>query len=261
MQRLDRTIRKEGVQAPSLPNIYAALAERHIAFRRGEVAVIAAAPGVGKSTLALSLAVRAKVPTLYFSADTHARTMSLRLIAMLTDTDQSVVEPLLVNDPAWAASVLKQAGHIRWSFDSAPSVQVIEQHLLAHIELMGVPPECVVIDNLTDCIPADGESEWQGLRAMLRDFKWLAREYDIAWLALHHTSEGVQGNPAPPRFALQGKVAATPALVLTLCQDPSGFIGVAAVKNRYGPAKPDGSDPAWLLYQPASMQIKDLELR
>ena len=260
MQRLDRTLRKEGVQAPSLPNTYRAFQDRNIAFRRGEVSLIAAPPGVGKSTLALSLAVRAGVPTCYFSADTHAHTMSLRLIAMLTATDQNTIEPLLMSNPEWAAGILRQADHIRWCFDSAPSVKTIEETITAHIELMGSPPEMVVVDNLTDCVGAE-ESEWSGLRSLLKDFKWLSREHNIAWLVLHHTSEGVQGNPAPPRFSIAGKVSQTPALALTLVQDTMGMLGVAAVKNRYGPARPDGSDPAWLLYNPASMQVCDMDVR
>jgi predicted ATP-dependent serine protease len=78
-------------------------------FRHGEVSMIAGPPGAGKSTLALSLAVQAKVPTLYISADTHSHTMSLRMLAMLTGKPQGEVEPLMENDRDWAAQMLKPA--------------------------------------------------------------------------------------------------------------------------------------------------------
>lgn len=262
MQRLERTIRNTARQAPSLPNIYPSLGERQIAFRRGEVSLIAGQPGAGKSTLALALSVRASVLTLYCSADTHSHTMSLRLLAMLTGKDQSEVESYMAEDPEWAQRVLRSADHIRWCFDSAPSVATIEAELAAHETLYGSAPELVVVDNLTDVVATEGD-EWGSLRGLLRDFKWLAREHSCAFIVLHHTSEGFN-TPAgccPPRQALQGKVAATPAVILTVTNDSEGFLGVCPVKNRYGPATPNGSNPVWLQYNPSSMQVNDLEAR
>lgn len=239
--------------------MYPSLAMRQIAIRRGEVSLIAGQPASGKSTIALAMAVRANVPTLYISADTHAHTMGLRLIAMLTETEQNVVEELMTQDREWAAEVLRQAGHIRWCFDSAPSIASIEAELEAHVELYSRAPELVVVDNLTDCI-VEGD-EWSGMRSIMKDFKFLAREYDTAFLVLHHASEAIQfaQGTCPPRYALQGKVAATPALVLTVAQSDAGFLGVCPVKNRYGPSNPSGSDPTWLAYNPASMQVTEVE--
>lgn len=257
MRRLQRAVLQASNLAPSLPNMYPSLAMRQVAIRRGEVSLIAGQPASGKSTLAVALAVRAKVPTLYFSADTHSHTMALRLIAMLTDTDQAIVEQAML-DREWAAEVLKAADHIRWSFDSAPSIRTIESELQAHVELYSRAPELVVIDNLTDCV-ADNGDPWEGMRGLMKDFKYLAREYDTAFLVLHHATEGVQGNPCPPRSALMGKVAQTPALVLTVAQDDAGFLGVCPVKNRYGPSCPAGTEPTWLYYNPAAMQVREVE--
>lgn len=258
MRLLDRAVLREGNQAPSLPNTYESFLGKQIAFRRGEVSMIAGQPGAGKSTLALALAVRARVSTLYFSADTHAHTMSLRLISMLTGVTQDQAEPMMMRDKQWASEILGDASHIRWSFESAPSMRDIETELEAHIELTGESPELVVVDNLVDCVGGDGD-EWGSLRNMMKDFKWLAREHECSFVVLHHTSEGVQGNPCPPRFSLQGKVAQTPALILTVANDNAGFLGVCPVKNRYGPSYPGGNDPVWLSYDPASMAIADME--
>lgn len=245
--------------APAVPGMYPSLAARQIAIRRGEVSMIAGMPAAGKSTLALALAVRANVPTLYLSADTHAHTMALRLIAMLTDTDQSIVEPAMLENREWAASMLEQAAHIQWSFDSSPSAQSLESELQAHAELWSRAPELVVVDNLTDCI-VDGGSEHEAQRNFLKDLKYIAREYDTAVLVLHHMSEGVhveRGN-CPPRFAIQNKVSQTPALVLSIIQDENGFLGVCPVKNRYGSSSPGGNDVTWLRYNPAAMHIGEV---
>lgn len=259
MKRLHRAVLQDSAQAPSVPNIFPSLAVRQIAIRRGEVSMIAGQPGAGKSTLAMALAVRAKADTLYMSADTHAHTQSIRLIAMLTGATQDVVERAMMEDREWASEMLKQADYIRWSFDSAPSVETIEAELAAHVELTSRAPALTIVDNLTDMI-GDG-SEFESQRNLLKDMKYLAREYDTAFCVLHHMSESVQheNGTCPPRYALMGKVAATPALILSVAPNDAGFLGVCPVKNRYGPSVPSGRDPSWLAYDPACMQISEVE--
>lgn len=218
--------------------------------------MIAGPPGAGKSTLALSLAVHAGVPTLYISADTHAHTMSLRLLAMITGKPQQEVEPLMESDREWAAQMLKPADHIMWEFDSAPTLKDIEDAVLAARERTGTDVELIVLDNAVD-VTLDGQDEWGGLRLLMRELKWWARDTGAAVVVCHHTSEAVPGNPCPPQKALHGKVAQTPSLILTVFNQVA-TMGVCAVKNRYGPADSNGSSPVFLAYEPASMQIKDL---
>lgn len=227
-------------------------------MRKGEVSMFAGPPGTFKSTLATNLALHAEEPTIYFSADTHEDTMSLRLISMITGTDQEQAERAMLDNPEWAAQVLRDADHIRWSFESAPSLRDIELEVEAHRELRGVDPGLIVIDNLIDCTFENGD-EYSSLRALLRELKWWARDTAAAVLVLHHTSESVPGNPCPPRSALHGKVAQTPAMIVTLTYDESGFLGLCPVKNRYGPAAPSGANPIWLACNPDTMTITDME--
>ena len=114
----------------------------------------------------------------------------------------------------------------------------------------------IVLDNAVD-VTLDGQDEWGGLRTLMKELKWWARETGAAVLVCHHTSEGVQGNPCPPRFALHGKVAQTPSLILTVYPQLA-TMGVNAVKNRYGPADASGGSPVWLSYDPASMSVLDM---
>jgi RecA-family ATPase len=218
--------------------------------------MVAGPPGAGKSTFALALAVHAKVPTLYISADTHSHTMSLRLLAMLTNKRQSEVEPLMEMDRDWAAQMLKPADHIMWEFDSAPTLKDIEDAVLAARERLGQDVELIVLDNAVD-VTLDGQDEWGGLRTLMKELKWWARETGAAVVVCHHTSEGVTGNPCPPRHALHGKVAQTPSLILTVYPQLA-TMGVNAVKNRYGPADANGGSPVWLSYDPASMSVLDM---
>jgi len=124
-------------------------------------------------------------------------------------------------------------------------------------ERLGDDVRLIVLDNAVD-VTLEGQDEWGGLRTLMRELKWWARETGAAVVVCHHTSEGVQGNPCPPRHALHGKVAQTPSLILTV-HSQQGVMGVCAVKNRYGPADATGGTPIWLSYDPASMQILDLQ--
>lgn len=218
--------------------------------------MIAGQPGAGKSTLALKLATSAKVPTLYFSADTHAHTMAIRTIAMLSGYQQSVVENYMTTNSDWATGILDGADHIRWCFDPAPSLQDIAEEIDVYREVMGSDPELVVIDNAVD-VTHDTGDEFSSLRSLMREVKWWARDTDAAFLILHHTSEAESGNPCPPRRAIHGKVAQVPALILTLANVHDGVMAVAPVKNRYARAVADGSYFVKLAYDPATMHMND----
>ena len=230
MRRLSRAIKTASQGGATLPTVWRSLAEQQIAFRRGEVSMVAGPPGSGKSTFALSLAVHAQVPTLYISADTHSHTMSLRLLAMITGRPQQEVEPLMEADREWAAQMLKPADHIMWEFDSAPTLKDIEDAVLASRERLGQDVELIVLDNAVD-VTLDGQDEWGGLRTLMRELKWWASETGAAVLVCHHTSQGVPGKPCPPSSALHGKIAQTPSLILTVYNQIASM-GVCAVKNR-----------------------------
>ena len=255
MPLLSRAIKVAPQGGATLPVVWQSFAAQQMAFRHGEVSMIAGPPGAGKSTLALALAVHARVPTLYISADTHSHTMSLRLLAMLTNKPQQEVEPMMELDREWAAEMLKPADHITWEFDSAPTLKDIEDAVLAARERRGEDVRLIVLDNAVD-VTMDSQDEWGGLRTLMKELKWWARETGAAVVVCHHTSEGVQGNPCPPQKALHGKVAQTPSLILTVHSQP-GLMGVCAVKNRYGPADASGGTPVWLTYEPANMSVTD----
>lgn len=256
MRSLSRAVTRQRRGGASLPEVFRAFGEAGITIRRGEVSMIAGQPGAGKSTLALKLAMAAKVPTLYFSADTHAHTMAIRSVSMLSHYKQDVVEQYMASNPDWAREILADADHIKWCTDPAPSLQDIEEEIAVYREVMGSDPELIVIDNAVD-VTHDSGDEFSSLRSLMREVKWTARDTDAALLILHHTSEAQDGNPCPPRRAVHGKVAQVPALILTLAEVSDGVMGVAVVKNRYARANADGSYFVRLAYSPAEMFVSD----
>lgn len=221
--------------------------------------MVAGPPGAGKSALGHTIALRSKVPTLYFSADSHAHTMRLRSLSSLTATPQEEIEEWMVDNPDWAKSTLEHAEHIRWNFESSPGLDDIEEEIAVYREVMGDDPHLIVVDNLIDVAFIDGD-EYQSLRSLLREFKRIARETGAAFLTLHHTSEGGEMHPCPPRRSIHGKVNQTPAMIWTIGASP-GHMPVAVVKNRYGPADLSGTTAHFLTFDPSSMYLHDAEAR
>jgi predicted ATP-dependent serine protease len=262
MKTLRRSIRKTEVGGEPLPPAFQAFARSGIILRRAEVTVIAGTPGAGKSSVALHIAARLKQPTLYFSADTNAHTMAMRLIAMTGKMTQSKAEEVMKHYPDTAESLLGTNNHLYWSFEPSPTLKDLDEEVSAFETVWGRSPTLIVVDNLMD-IAMDGHEEFAGMRQAMKELKYLARDTNACVLVLHHTKEGFAGEPCQPRSSLQGMVNQIPAMVLTVGQKilPSGkdyYLCVAPVKNRYGKADQTGKTYVELSFDPASMYLEDV---
>lgn len=257
MKTLYRNIGRKDIGGEPLPPVFKAFASNNIHVRRGEVSMIAGIPGAGKSTLALAMALRMRVPTLYVCADTNAHTIAMRIYSMVSGVSQRDAERILAEEPMIARQRLADTSHIFWSFDSAPTLDDVQEEVQAFEELHGEPPHLIVIDNLVDM--AGGVDQFGAMQELLLAFKVFARENNAALLVLHHTKESYTGNPCQPMSAVQGMVNQTPALILTVGQTAGDMFGVATVKNRYGRADISGGSPVWLRFAPEFMYIADVE--
>ena len=257
MKTLTRSVGRPDIGGEPCPPVFRTFEDNQIILRRSEVSMIAGQPGAGKSTLALALALRMQLPTLYLSADTNAHTMAMRLYSMIEGASQRDAEVIIANQPDMAKQKLSKANHIYWSFDSNPGLGDIDDEVTAIEELLGEPPALIVVDNLID-VAMDGGEEFGGMRSAMKELKYLARDTNAAVLVLHHTKESYNADPCPPRSAVQGMVNQLPALILTLGQH-QGLMAIASVKNRYGKADPSGNMPVWLSFNPEYMFIADLE--
>jgi hypothetical protein len=111
-------------------------------------------------------------------------------------------------------------------------------------------------------ISMDGHEEFSGMRAAMKELKYLARDTNACVLVLHHTKEGYEGRPCQPRSSLQGMVNQIPAMVLTVGQQlmhegKDTYLCVAPVKNRYGKADQTGNTYVTLSFEPGSMYLED----
>jgi predicted ATP-dependent serine protease len=209
---------------------------------------------------ALIYAMKAERPTLFFSADTDTTTVMMRAAAQASGHTQVSVEMNLSHDSHYYDKHFDKLKHIKWVFDSSPSLDDIELEIKAYVELYGEAPELIVIDNLMN-VAAETDNEWAGLRAIMMELHDMARKTEACVLVLHHVSEQSEyGSPSKPpaRRAIHGKVSQLPALILTLGYDPNqAVLCVAAVKNRFGPHTADASQYATLYVNYAACQIGD----
>lgn len=258
MLKLSRAWGTVTTKATPLPEVWKELTHQDIKFRRGQVCMIAAAPNAGKSMLALIYAIKAGRPTLFFSADTDTATVMLRTAAAISGHSQSTIEKALEKTPKAYDYTMAKADHIQWVFDSSPSLDDIEMEIKAYLELYGIMPELIIIDNLMNVL-AESENEWAGLRSIMAELHDMARKTEACVMVLHHVSEATEyGSPEypPPRRAIHGKVSQLPAMICTLGYDPvNATLRVSAVKNRFGKHSANASEYASFLVNFAACQI------
>lgn len=262
MLDLKRAWDRAAVHAEPLPTVWKNLEGLGMQFRRGWLHLVASAPNTGKSMFAMVYALKAKVPTLFFSADTDLSTMRIRCLAHVTGHSQKVVEQNLLFDELYYDDVeAEHLSHIKWVGESNPSLDDLSDELDAWIELYATPPSLIVIDNLLN-VAAESDNEWAGLRRIMADLHGLAHKSSAALLVLHHVSEASEYksmNP-PPMRSIQGKVSQLPEVIITLLHESSrNELKVAIIKNRSGQRDTDGGLYSTLLTNYASCQIEDTD--
>lgn len=238
----------------ALPTVFRSWDKEGVHVRRGQLTLIASAPGVGKSALALAFAVKSAQPGLYLSMDTDALTTTIRAGQMVTGASSDIVEDLLDDGEL----SLRSLDHIAFSFRSGIDFTELSMIVAAYGEKHGAYPAWIIVDNLAN-IAFGTDNEFGELRRIIADLHQLSRITQAAVIALHHvTGQFDNGNQPVPLSGLQGKVSKMPELILTLCRGarPDTLL-VAPVKNRSGKADPSGGWRIPMTAQLETMTIGD----
>jgi len=244
--------------AQLLPDLFPALAQNGVRFRRGQVTMIAGQPNSGKSLLALFYAVKSGVPTLYISADTDAYTTAIRAAAVITGSQVNTVEEAFTSGAGYEfyEDELKTLKHLRFDFDPSPTLDDIQLSIQAYGEAFGEYPQLLIIDNLLN-IAALHDNEWTGMRDIAKAMHHIARETDAAVFMLHHTTEA-EGRPElpPSRKSIQGKISQLPEMILTVAMDhDTSEYRIACVKNRFAKNSAAGTDYTVLFADASRMTL------
>jgi len=271
MYSLVQSARIKGSTGEPIPNLSKALQKLDVEFRRGELSLVAAGPGTGKSIFALNLALWSPlgIPVMYWSADSNAATQLSRATAMLTGENVRDVKKALLEDKFQEYErVLGDKWWVRFSYEAMPTPADMEADLEVYFEVFGCHPHLCVVDNITNVDTGgslDAESFTFGLEGMCEYLNDMARETEAHVMALHHvTGEYSDGLKPIPLSGVKGKIGRVPSLILTIHREPdeqgmNRVLNVSPVKNREGFADASGNTFAKLELDSTTLRLKDVE--
>ena len=254
----------KGNAGDPLPVVWESLDLKGTRFLRGQLCLICAGPGGGKSALVLNYALRAKVPTLYFSADSDAFTQLSRSLSVLTGWPMEKTTRMVRAGDLGDATEEFSDIPIRFNYAASPTLAQIGDSMRSYEEVYGDYPALVVIDNVTN-VRTGGDADddpFSGLEALMDELHTMARFTGACVIGLHHVTGGYNdADRAIPLSGVKGQIARVPEMVLTLHKLSEEFgpdtLCVSTVKNRAGKADPSGSDYVELEFNGDTMQIKD----
>ena len=253
----------KGSAGDPLPDVWESLAKRGTRLLRGQLCLVCAGPGTGKSAFVLTYALKARVPTLYFSADSDAFTQLSRSLSILTGWNMEKSARAVRDDDLGEMAAEFADIPIRFNYSASPSLDQIETSMMSYEEVYGDYPALVVIDNITNVRGGgDDDDPFSGLESLIDYLHVMARETGACVICLHHVTGSYNDADKPiPLSGVKGQVTRVPELVLTLHRVSQQFgsdsLRVSTVKNRYGKADPSGQDYAELEFIGDAMQIRD----
>lgn len=254
-----------GSAGDPLPAVWPSLAQTGITLRRGQLVLICAGPGTGKSALILAYALKAGVPTFYFSADSDSFTQLSRMVSIYSECslEKSMRD---VREGRVEESVKQQLAEscIRFSYRASPTLDTIESSMAAYDALYEEFPQLVIIDNITNVRSGvEDDDPFSGLESLMEYLHEMARETGACVVGLHHvTGPHNDGNRPIPLSGIKGQIGRVPEMILTLHRESDGvgpdFLNVSVVKNRGGRSDPSGNSFASLEFVGETMKISDL---
>ena len=200
--------------------------------------MLLAAPGVGKTTVALNWAALSGARTLYCSADTDAELMTEQLASLATGHHRETVAGRMEDNPRWLA---RYADAIKWKyphlvmdFEASPNINTVAEKCEALTEVWGETPDLVVIDTASDVNrDTDDPSGW--IRQWIAQ-RELSRFFNCTVMTCHHVKVGpaANGKVAPSQGDGLFNADRFSEIVLGLHTSGPSEITLTALKNRGG---------------------------
>lgn len=224
-------------------------------FQGGQMIIVAARPGVGKSTLAVDFmrhaSIRNQQPTLLFSLEMSKKEVQQRMISAEAEVHTQAVKKGTLTDAEWARIKTARDNMIQSPIfiDDSPNLTMID--IAAKTKLMvkkhGI--KLMVVDYL-QLVTGGGsrESRQQEVSDISRQLKLLAKSCDIPVIAIAQLNRGVESRgegavPKPSDLRESGSLEQDADIILLIhrpdVNDPeharAGEADVIIGKHRGGP--------------------------
>lgn len=237
-----------------------------VTLRTNELVMLAGAPGGGKSTLAVNLAMDMSVPVLYVAQDSPNSVLA-RLSAVGVGEQTSDTADLLADEDKRGALAARLAD-VRPTLiynRGAVTFDQLEQKVFAMREWLGGNPPLILIDNLIDMIVEGSHpSETAFYSTILPRLKRLANTHDTSIVCLHHVTRSgpdSHGSGTVPikmtDLLFAGEREARH--VWGVYRDPDDTrLYVQVLKQQDGPADPNGDMRVGLRWHPQYGKLTSL---
>ena len=169
-------------------------------FRGGDLVILAARPGVGKTSFALNLATNAAklgATVAFLSLEMSASQLVQRILCAEARVSLANVRAGKVHDADWAAIVQasSELSNLNIYIDDTPALSILELRAKARRELRDAEKGLIVVDYLQLMQPPKARAD--GNRAVevgeiSRGLKVLAKEMDMPVIALSQLSRAVE---------------------------------------------------------------------
>lgn len=229
-------------------------------FRGGDLIILAARPGVGKTSFALNLAVNAAkrgTAVTFFSLEMSAGQLVQRILCAEARVSLSKIRAGYISEGDWGAiaDAMNSLSQLELYIDDSPGLSILEARAKARRELRKASGKgLIVVDYLQLMQPP--QTRRDGNRAVevgeiSRGLKVLAKEMDMPVLALSQLSRAVEmrGKKRPMLSDLResGSIEQDADIVMFLDRSsseqeaarddrpPEGITRIVLAKNRSGP--------------------------
>lgn len=264
MLRLSQAARRFRDLGSPLHNPFSRLREEGLEFFPGDLVIMAAADGTGKSVLAMLLALMTEETTLYTSPDTSGPTTIVRAIQHLFKVDGKTAREMFINEDPRVREAFNRDDKVRWNFRRVVDTGSIGHMANAYAEVKGEYPGFLTVDGLSSLVSLEESSAAlsSARGEMIQQLNMLAAHTKSCVIVPTHVKGGEGGKNLSnvqklDKGQVLDNVTKLAAVVLTVHRhEDTNDIGICIVKNRVAEASPTASKPIYLETDLRVMNVK-----
>ena len=194
-------IHKDQSIVSGVPSGFADLDAKTGGFQKSDLIIVAARPGVGKTSLCLGIAQNAsiqyKIPVAIFSLEMSEQQLVTRLLCSEASVDSYRLRTGLLKDAEWPriAQAMGALSEAQIYIDDAPNVSVMEMRTKARRLKSANNLGLIIVDYLQLMHGRSAENRVQEVSDISRSLKSLARELQIPIIACSQLSREPEKRP------------------------------------------------------------------